>query len=240
MASILDDPSVSRVMREAGFSSTQVKNNVEKAASLEISESFPLSVSPQILDQVNEEDVKAVVEILASRRKKSVAVVGEYLAAAEGVVKAVIDGVGKRGVPKIFENLQFISLPLISLRNLSTEEVEQKIGELRSLLMSFCGQRGVILYLGDLKWVAEYGDGLGGKGRSCYCPVEHLVMELGRIFSRWSGEESGEGRFWLIGSATYQTYLRCKTGNPSLEALWGLFPITIPSGSLRLSLSCER
>ena len=35
--SILDDPSVSRVMREAGFSSTQVKNMVEKAVSLEVS-----------------------------------------------------------------------------------------------------------------------------------------------------------------------------------------------------------
>lgn len=38
--SILDDPSVSRVMREAGFSSTQVKNRVEKAVSLEVSDSL--------------------------------------------------------------------------------------------------------------------------------------------------------------------------------------------------------
>lgn len=36
--SILDDPSVSRVMREAGFSSTQVKSNVEQAVSLQICE----------------------------------------------------------------------------------------------------------------------------------------------------------------------------------------------------------
>ncbi|KAK1310042.1 hypothetical protein QJS10_CPA08g01389 [Acorus calamus] len=33
------------------------------------------------------------------------------------------------------------------------------------------------------------------------------------------------------------TYMRCRVGNPSLEALWCLHPITIPAGGLGLSLN---
>lgn len=39
--------------------------------------------------------------------------------------------------------------------------------------------------------------------------------------------------------ATFQGYMRCKNGNPSLETIWNLYPITIPAGSLRLSLITE-
>lgn len=46
--SILDDPSVSRVMREAGFSSTQVKNNVEQAVSLAVSPQSPGTKHPNM------------------------------------------------------------------------------------------------------------------------------------------------------------------------------------------------
>ncbi|KAJ4962770.1 hypothetical protein NE237_022709 [Protea cynaroides] len=42
--SILDDPSVSRVMREAGFSSTSVKNNLEDASASSVFQSYSSSV----------------------------------------------------------------------------------------------------------------------------------------------------------------------------------------------------
>ncbi|XP_062093928.1 protein SMAX1-LIKE 4-like isoform X2 [Humulus lupulus] len=47
--SILDDPSVSRVMREAGFSSTAVKNNLEEDSSTSINSSVFLSSSSSFL-----------------------------------------------------------------------------------------------------------------------------------------------------------------------------------------------
>ncbi|KAM6563253.1 hypothetical protein CsatB_023251 [Cannabis sativa] len=47
--SILDDPSVSRVMREAGFSSTAVKNNLEEDSSTSINTSVFLSSSSSFL-----------------------------------------------------------------------------------------------------------------------------------------------------------------------------------------------
>uniref|UniRef100_A0A803QMX0 Clp R domain-containing protein n=1 Tax=Cannabis sativa TaxID=3483 RepID=A0A803QMX0_CANSA len=33
-----------------------------------------------------------------------------------------------------------------------------------------------------------------------------------------------------------ETYMRCKSGHPSLETIWGIHPLTVPAGSLRFSL----
>ncbi|XP_043690777.1 protein SMAX1-LIKE 3-like [Telopea speciosissima] len=269
--SILDDPSVSRVMREAGFSSTQVKSNVEQAVSLEIcSQNPPISSKPKEsssllvlgsttsqspsptpppplpmvqfgvkvskprpFDQVRSEDVMSVLESLMHRRR-SIVIVGECLASVEGVVMGVIDKVEKEEVPEALRDIKFISLPLIPFGQLSKEEVEQKLVELRCLLKS-CVGRGVVLYLGDLKWAAEIKASSFEQGRNYYCPVEHMIIELRRLVCG-IGES---GRVWLMGIATFQTYMRCRIGNPSLESIWHLHPLTIPAGSLSLSLNSD-
>ncbi|XP_008784103.2 protein SMAX1-LIKE 3-like [Phoenix dactylifera] len=255
--SILDDPSVSRVMREAGFSSTQVKSNVEQAISLDMCASTPSNPNPskpkevtspltpphgtktRPLDQVRSEDVMSVLETLVSR-KKSLVIVGECLATTEGVVRGVMDRVDKGEVHEVLRNLQFITLPLFSFMHMPREEVDQKVRELRCLVKSCCVGRGAVLYLGDLKWAAEYRASCGEKGRNYYCPVEHVIMEIrSLVCGGVGGESSGPLRFWLMGIATYQTYMKCRIGNPSLEALWGLQPLTIPAGSLGLSLNCD-
>ncbi|XP_010262964.1 PREDICTED: protein SMAX1-LIKE 3-like [Nelumbo nucifera] len=260
--SILDDPSVSRVMREAGFSSTQVKNNVEQAVSLEICSQNPsLSIKskesnslalgstvsqsplsqfgpkvskPSLLDQVRSEDVVSVLETLMNRRRRSTVIVGECLATTEAVVRAVMDKIDKGDVPEALRDVKFVCLPLYPFGNLSKEEVEQKLGELKCLVKT-CVSRGVVLYLGDLKWAAEVGAGSGEQGRNYYWPLEHMVMEIGRLLCG-IGES---GRLWLMGIATFQTYMRCRIGNPSLETIWGLHPLTIPVGGLGLSLSSD-
>ncbi|KAK9170330.1 hypothetical protein Syun_002470 [Stephania yunnanensis] len=274
--SILDDPSVSRVMKEAGFSSTQVKSYVEQAITLEICSQTspavssksnnkessnnllvldnnnnnntasqpPMKVSkPKLLaDQVRSEDITSVIKALMNRRssrvKRNIVIVGECLTTTEGVVRGVMDKVDKGEVPdEALRDLQFISLPLASFGHLTREEVEQKIGELRCLVKS-CVGRAAVLYLGDLKWVAEFrassstGE-LQAMNSNYYCPVEHIIIELGRLVSGF-GES---GRLWLMGIATFQTYMRCRVGHPSLETVWGLHPLTIPAGSLSLSLS---
>ncbi|KAK8958505.1 hypothetical protein KSP40_PGU002715 [Platanthera guangdongensis] len=43
-----------------------------------------------------------------------------------------------------------------------------------------------------------------------------------------------------MGIATYQTYMKCQVGNPSLEIVWALQPLTVPAGSLGLSLNGDR
>ncbi|KAJ8492107.1 hypothetical protein OPV22_013828 [Ensete ventricosum] len=252
--SILDDPSVSRVMREAGFSSTQVKRNVEQAVSMDICASTPPNRSPskpkdaygpfaipraiitRPLVQVKNEDVVSVVETLATRRKRSLVIVGECLATTEAVVGGVMDRVNKGEVPDVLRNVRFIPLPLFSFIHMPLQEVNRKVGELRCLVKSCCCvERGAVLYLKDLNWAAEYRAS-GEKGRNRYCPLEHATMEIRNMLCE--GENSG-GRLWLMGSATYQTYIRCRVGNPSLETLWGLQPHTIPTGSLGLSLKCD-
>jgi ATP-dependent Clp protease ATP-binding subunit ClpA len=253
--SILDDPSVSRVMREAGFSSTQVKSNVEQAISLEICSQTPSSVSSksketnQLAQPVSQsgtklgkpmsEDVRSVIDNLMSKRRKSIVIVGECIATLAGVVKGVMEKVENGDVPEALREVKFIPVNLSSFESHSRIDVEQKLGELKNLVKS-CMSKGVILYLGDLKWATDYRATLNEQRRGYYCPVEHMIMELGKLVCG-IGET---GRFWLMGIATFQTYMRCKpsssSGHPSLETIWGLQPLTIPAGSLSLSLITDR
>ncbi|KAL6953756.1 hypothetical protein U1Q18_049684 [Sarracenia purpurea var. burkii] len=267
--SILDDPSVSRVMREAGFSSTQVKNNVEKAVSLEvICSQSPLpgsllsteTTKPPVLgsnvcqfqsmtqsrvtinapknDRARTGDVTSVLDSLMSKKMRNTVVVGESPAAAEAVVRGVIDRFDGGDVAADMKSVQFISLPLLTLKNIPIDEAEQKLGELRCLVKSYV-RNGVVLYLGDLKWVSEFWSSYGRQSRNySSCPLSYMIMELSRlVFGMW---ESGNGKLWLMGVANFQTYMKCKTGQPSLETLWQLHPLTIPIGSLGLSLNLER
>ncbi|CAH9147410.1 unnamed protein product [Cuscuta epithymum] len=251
--SILDDPSVSRVMREAGFSSSQVKINVEQAVSFEIKEGttpkpLVLGVPPHHQHQVSrfppssdrtvrDEDVMSVVEAMMSKKRRNTVVVGECLATAEGVVKGVIEKMSKGEVEREdMRHVQFISVPVLTLRNMSREEFELKIGELRALVKSYIS-RGVVLYLGDLKWVSDFWSKYADQSTHyCYSPVEHMIMELSRLLCGGIGEN---GRLWLMGISSFQTYIKCKTGHPSLENLWSLHPLTIPVGSFSLSLKPE-
>lgn len=256
--SILDDPSVSRVMREAGFSSTQVKNNVEKTISLEICAPNPnpnpnpnppkeasspltptLATKTKPLDQVEGEDVMSVMETLMSG-KKTVVVVGECLANSESVVKGLMDRIEKGEVPdKALRSIKIITLPLYSFSHMSREEVDQKIGELRRLVKSSCGGKRIILYLGDLKWAAEYGASCVENVRGLYCPLDHVIMELGSLVCDGIEGENGILKFGLMGIATAHTYMKCMIGKPSLEAIWDLQPITVAAGSLELSLNYD-
>ncbi|KAG0457912.1 hypothetical protein HPP92_023069 [Vanilla planifolia] len=249
VVSILDDPSVSRVMREAGFSSTQVKSNVEQAISSSEPNPNPKPNACSTTTVVNSggkprsEDVSSLVEGFVKGNKRSLVVVGECLGSAERVVKGLMDRVDQGQVPETLRNLQFITLPLFSFRGMSRGEVELKLGELNCLLKRCCLGRGAVLYLEDLKWIAEFRtNSFGERGRGLYCPVEHVIMEIGRLVCGGTkGDEGSEGGrgIWLMGIATYQTYMKCKIGSPSLELLWGLQPLTTPVGSLELALNCD-
>ncbi|CAI9760890.1 unnamed protein product [Fraxinus pennsylvanica] len=254
--SILDDPSVSRVMKEAGFLSTQVKSNVEKAVSSEscfqnsptlnkskennlltlspsptISQTMEKTRKPSTSEPVGNEDVNSVVETLVNRRKISIVIVGECITSLESIVRGVMQRVDEGGVPEYLREVKFISIPFHSFCNQHREVVEQKMGELTCLVKSLV-EKGVVLYLGDLKWITDYRANCWGQETSYYCPVEHMIMEIGRLVCG-----IGEiGKFWLMGIATFHTFTRCRSGQFSLENIWGLHPVTVPGNSLRLSL----
>jgi hypothetical protein len=258
--SILDDPSVSRVMREAGFSSTQVKANVEQAvSSIEANNSAstntaaaaaapqnpnPSAAPPEEtkpsklhlpLDQVRDEDVAVILDCLASRSKKRVMVVAECAASAEAPTRAAVEKI-KRG--EALRGAQVVSLSVSRFRDLPRDEAERLLVELRCAVKVGGRAGGVVLVVEDLGWAAEFWAGRAESGRakwpsSCcyYCAVEHAVAEVRALACR-----GGDG-VWLIGYGTYQSYMRCRAGQPSLETLWGLQTLAVPAGSLALSLN---
>ncbi|KAL8168094.1 hypothetical protein V2J09_009593 [Rumex salicifolius] len=243
--SILDDPSVSRVMREAGFSSTLVREKVELAVSIEANPDqikADASIKPVIKEntsntkQVKDDDVASVMEgMVNSKRKRCCVVVGESLNTLEGAIRGVMERVQRGDVLDALKEVRFEALSLDSLGQLSREQIMQKFADITCLVKRYAS-KGLVFYLGDLKWAAEFISGGGlDQRRSYYCPIQHVIMELKRLVQ----ECNETGRLWLVGLATFQTYTRCGSGHPSLEAIWGIHPIMIPAGSLGLSLVPE-
>ncbi|KAJ6433059.1 hypothetical protein OIU84_020147 [Salix udensis] len=234
--SILDDPSVSRVMREAGFSSTQVKNKVEQTVSLEICPQSSVTVSCQSKGNHQTSNSQrwcvsiSTFQSVWNHTQQAIRS-GECLATAESVVRGVMEKFERGEVSGDLRTVKFKSLPLLSFRSLSKEDLEQKLMELRCVVKSYIST-GVVLYLGDLKWISDFWSSYGEQRRGYNCTVDHIITELKRLVHGFSET----GRLWLMGIATFQTYMKCKAGHPSLETMWELYPVTIPVGSLSLSL----
>jgi ATP-dependent Clp protease ATP-binding subunit ClpA len=251
--SILDDPSVSRVMREAGFSSTQVKANVEHAVSsvegnspARTSSAAPQSPNPSAapaeetkpskpvlpLDPVRDEDVRVILDAMANRSKRRFMVVAECATTAEAAARAAVEKI-KRG--EALRGVQVVSLRVSRFRELPRDDAERLLAELRRAVKAAGGRSGgVLIFVEDLAWAAEF---LAGRGRwpsSCcyYNAVEHAVVEVRALACH-----DGDG-VWLVGHGTYQSYMRCRDGRPSLEMLWELQTLAVPAGSLALSLNC--
>lgn len=283
--SILDDPSVSRVMREAGFSSTAVKSNLEDYSSNSLTsaprvffsssgggvysspsspnsdhqyhhqnptfwqthflnhspEQNPVFISPSKKppspesDHSLKKDVSLVVEILLGKKqRKNSVIVGDSISLTEGVVIELMGQVERGDVPDElrcahFIKFQFSSVPL---RFMKREEVEMNLADLRRKVESLSSTGGgVIIYAGDLKWTVDEKENGGVIG--LYSPVDHLVVEIGRLVSQYSVTN----KVWLIGTANYQTFMKCKMKKLSLELQWSLQAVSVPSGGLGLSLN---
>ncbi|XP_066357092.1 protein SMAX1-LIKE 3-like [Miscanthus floridulus] len=257
--SILDDPSVSRVLREAGFASAEVKANVEKAVSSSEQSSNTAnssSASPNTNTNNPKEskakqvgvvgDAVRVLDCMASGTNRCVVVVGESAAAAERVVKAVMDKVSKGELRRQHErlkNAQFVPFSAASFQRMPREEVEARAGDLCALVRECCAAgKGVVLVLEDLGYAAEAWTVASGKrsdfssrGLDCYCPVEHAVMELSSLV-RGGGGGRDKGMFWLLGFGASASYTSRRSGQPSLETVLGLHPVVVPDGGLALSL----
>ncbi|KAI4369116.1 hypothetical protein MLD38_017601 [Melastoma candidum] len=211
VVSILDDPSVSRVMKEAGFSSSQVKNNVERTANSE--KNSPETNSPNIKN----EDIEHVIGNLTGVRRKSLVVIGESLGSVEGIVHKVMQRIERGEVPRNLRGLRSLDVSLASFEYLTTDEITWKLKEIKNH-----AKGGLILYVGGLdKWISRLKEKLS---------IRHLATEIGRLIHE-NCEDDYEHRanIWLIGLATIQQYqeLRNCNGDPSLDALWGLQALNI-------------
>ncbi|GAV59699.1 Clp_N domain-containing protein [Cephalotus follicularis] len=278
--SILDDPSVSRVMREAGFSSTAVKNNLEDSSSSSVfqcystsggvfsspcspspsetqreiinpntfwqshfltysSEQYPLLFPPQknvhsncIGDSATlKEDIKLVFEVLLRKKRRNTIIVGDSVSITEGLVAELMGRVERGEVPNELKRTRLFKFQFspVALRFMKKEDVDMNLSELKGKVNSLTPGEGAIIYTGDLKWAVEESV----NGEVSYSPVDHLVTEIGRIVCDY---DNTSYKVWLVGTASYHTYMRCQTRQPPLEIQWALQVVSVPSGGLGLSL----
>lgn len=289
--SILDDPSVSRVMREASFSSPAVKATIEQTLNssspgnvnpVNIGIGFRPSPSPtpismtvpnrnlylnprlqqgseaQLGQQRNEEvlanrnlylnprlqqgnsgqsgqqrndDVKRVIDILLRTKKRNPVLVGE--SEPEAVIKEILRRIEKGEL--VEEPLKTVQVMSIEKELASDkEQAPAKIKELGDLIetrigSSSCG--GIIVDLGDLKWLVEQPTSSGVPQQIVAEVGREAVAEMGKLLGRFKEEGGGNGKIWLVGTATCETYLRCQVYHPSMESDWDLQAVPIASRS---------
>lgn len=283
--SILDDPSVSRVMREASFSSPAVKATIEQTLNSTNSHHHPhgnvnlgtfggiggpkiltapsptpapapapstaipmpnrhMYLNPRLVEgaagqlgsQRNEE-VKKVLDILSRSKKRNPVLVGE--SEPQAVVKELLRRIekGELGGEGVLKNLQAISIE----KELALEknQIADKIKELGGVIESrLNGNGGIILDLGDLKWLVEQPGGSFGGSGGIQQPQQQVVseagraavVEMGKLLTRF-GENNSASKIWLIGTATCETYLRCQVYHPTMENDWDLQAVPIASRS---------
>ncbi|XP_018483808.2 protein SMAX1-LIKE 2 [Raphanus sativus] len=211
--SILDDPSVSRVMREASFSSPAVKSAIEqslfgnsrKAGTVNQSGigfgyrpvPVPVNRNPYLnprfqqnnrSGQQSTDEAKRVAEVMTRTRKRNPVLVGE--SEPRVLVEEIL---GKIESGELLRDFQVIRL----------EKELARFGEISGLVENRLGNSkltgGVVIDLGDLKWLAGNGGGGGA------------VAEMRKLLERY------KGRLCFIGTATCETYLRCQVYYPSME-----------------------
>ncbi|VYS70682.1 unnamed protein product [Arabidopsis thaliana] len=247
--SILDDPSVSRVMREASFSSPAVKATIEQSLNNSVTPTPIPSVSsvglnfrpggggpmtrnsylnPRLQQNASSvqsgvsknDDVERVMDILGRAKKKNPVLVGD--SEPGRVIREILKKieVGEVG------NLAVKNSKVVSLEEISSDKA-LRIKELDGLLQTRLknsdpiGGGGVILDLGDLKWLVEQP--------SSTQPPATLAVEIGRtaVVELRRLLEKFEGRLWFIGTATCETYLRCQVYHPSVETDWDLQAVSV-------------
>uniref|UniRef100_A0A0D9W3A1 Clp R domain-containing protein n=1 Tax=Leersia perrieri TaxID=77586 RepID=A0A0D9W3A1_9ORYZ len=254
MISILDDPSVSRVMREAGFSSSTVKSNLEEeSAALITTTSSPppphffmmwpppptgtmAGVTPMTSPPSNTEDVRAVLEVMVRRngRRNNPVVVGDSVSMAESVAGELLRRLEDGGemIPDELAGAHILKLQLsyVHVRLMSRADVDAKAAELRRSVdgaVRLRGGGGLVVYVGDLRWALDDDSHHHNHtAAASYSPVDHMVNELGRL------RGPGGGRVWIMATASYQTYMRCRRRRrPSLESTWALQAVVVPTAS---------
>ncbi|RZB71603.1 protein SUPPRESSOR OF MAX2 1-like [Glycine soja] len=189
--SILDDPSVSRVMREASFSSPAVKATIEQSlnavpstvnsglgfrpsavAPVNSAPGRNLYLNPRLQQQQQQgstaqhrgDEVKRILDILLRTKKRNPILVGE--SEPEAAIKEVIKKIENKELGEgAFANAHVIHLE----KELPSDKAQiparfKELGDLIETRIGNSGCGGVFVDLGDLKWLVEQpvGFGIGG------------------------------------------------------------------------------
>ncbi|KAL2338587.1 hypothetical protein Fmac_013033 [Flemingia macrophylla] len=242
--SILDDPSVSRVMREASFSSPAVKATIEHSLNAVPATGLgfrpPNSAPPRNLylnprlhqhhqqlatPHTRADEVKRILDILVRAKKRNPILVGE--SEPEAAIKEVL----KKIVNKELADGAFANAHVIHLEKELPADKSLIPGRLKDLIEAKIGNSasgGVFVDLGDLKWLVEQPVAFAVGGNMPLAEAGRAaVAEMGRLVAKYG--EGGNGRLWLLGTATCETYLRCQVYHPTMENDWDLHAVPIPT-----------
>ncbi|KAI4973439.1 hypothetical protein ZWY2020_035700 [Hordeum vulgare] len=250
--SILDDPSVSRVMREASFSSATVKNTIEQsltspspssstAACSPVPTPTPFSPSPSSLLRAGTtnayinprlaaaaagagcgDDARKVLDVMLKPARRNPVIIGD--SGPDMVLKEAIRRIPTASSPSLAA-AKILHLEA-ELAKLAGDKVAmaERIGKLGAVVERLVGEHGgVILDLGDLKWMVEGPAAPSSEG------AKAAVAEMGRLIRRF-----GRGEVWAVATAACATYLRCKIYHPGMEDEWDLQAMPI-AGSTPLA-----
>ncbi|XP_074280454.1 protein SMAX1-LIKE 8-like [Silene latifolia] len=234
IVSILDDPIVSRVFNDAGFSSFDVKlavlrpfQGLYKYPDPYLSRvRFPFSGSWD-----EEGEYRRVVELLRRKKGRNPLLVG---VCANEVLKGFVEVLEKRkGVvlPVDICGIDVVSieeeLGKFATAKLSYDGVERRFKEV-SLMVEQCLGPGLMVNVGNVRCF------LGKEEEGCKLDVVKCVLrKLTQLL-----ESHGE-KVWLIGSAANdQTYIEFMSRFPLIDKDWDLQPLPITYIKSSIGESC--
>ncbi|KAL0872958.1 hypothetical protein Bca101_022663 [Brassica carinata] len=188
-------------------------------------------------DQAREES-NPIIEVLLGKKnskKRNTVIVGDSVSLTEGVVSKLMGRVERGEVPDDLKQTHFIKFQFsqVGLNYMKKEDIEGQVRELKRKIDSYTswGGKGVIVCLGDLNWAVWSGP--KSASSSHYSAADHLVEEIGRLVYDYSNSGA---KVWLLGTASYQTYMRCQMKQPPLDVQWAFQAVSVPSGGLSLAL----
>ncbi|KAK8545142.1 hypothetical protein V6N13_066446 [Hibiscus sabdariffa] len=264
--SILDDPSVSRVMREAGFSSTAVKSNIEDSSTSSVFQCYSSTSGGIFSSPPSPADTRSTfwqTPFFFSPQKK----LSSNYVADSASLKEDIKLVFEVFLRKRRRNSVIVGDCVSTTESLVSEltsriergDVPEEMKHVHfvkfyfsPMSLRFMKREDVEKHVNDLK---RRVDSIAC-GRS-----EGAIIYTGDL--KWTVEENLNGeitgysavdhlvtelarllsdynlsntKVWLLATASYQTYLRCQMKQPPLEAQWALQAVSVPSGGLSLSL----
>ncbi|CAM0911328.1 unnamed protein product [Alopecurus aequalis] len=240
----------SRVMREASFSSAAVKNTIEQsltspspssstAVSSPAATPTPFSPSPSPLPRAGPanaylnphlaaaaagvtggDDAHMVLDVMLKPARRNAVLVGD--AGPDAMLKEVIRRIPTARSP-VLAAAKILPLEA-ELANLAGDKVAmaERIVELRAVVERLVDEHGgVVLDLGDLKWLVEGPAAASSEGGKA------AVAEMGRLLRRFR-----RGQVWAVATAACATYLRCKIYHPGMEVEWDLQAVPIARSTL--------
>ncbi|OEL34952.1 Protein SMAX1-like [Dichanthelium oligosanthes] len=250
--SILDDPSVSRVMREASFSSSAVKSTIEQSLSAPspaapsaavpavstptLAATTPLSPSPSSLSRVGNANTYINPRLAAAGGgggDDACKVLDVMLKPARRNPVLVGDAGPDAVLKEAVRRIPTAGSPALA---------GAKVLPLEAELAKLAGDKAAMAArIGDLAAVVErlladhsavvldLGDLkwlVEGLAAAASDGGKAVVSEMARLLRRF-----GSSKVWAVGTAACATYLRCKVYHPTMEAEWDLQAVPIARGT---------